>query len=186
MSDVLKSTISGMNSAGQIRQSLALSYWARAAGPAAARSSEAIKVLNGILFIRTKSSSWSHELNMHKTELMLNLNRLLGGKVIEDIKFRTDGTKWLEVVEQPADPSLEELDALALLPEEELTLQMNLQGLESINHPRAREALAIRMRRDAKLKRWRLAHNWKVCPKCTAAHTSEYEICPICRLTRST
>ncbi len=122
MAEVLQNTIAGMHSAGQIRQSLALAYWPRVVGALAAKSSTAVEVRNRILFIRTKSSAWSHELSMQKASLIRSLNRLMEGSVIEDIKFRTDGTPWEVETVNPDAPTSQELDAVELTPQDRESL----------------------------------------------------------------
>jgi predicted nucleic acid-binding Zn ribbon protein len=183
MVEVLRNTIAGMQSGGQIRQSLALAYWPRVVGALAARSSTAVEVRNRILFIRTKSSVWSHELSMQKTSLVRSLNRLLEGSVIEDIKFRTDGTPWAEVIESSDTPTSNELDAVLLSPEEHDMLRFALGSLKTVGSAHAREALAARITMEAKLRHWRLERGWRVCLRCTAVHKTAEPICPICRLT---
>src|SRR5579883_652280 len=61
LAGVLQSAITPMESAGKIRESLALAYWPRVAGAQASAATEAESVRDGILFVRTKSSVWSHE-----------------------------------------------------------------------------------------------------------------------------
>jgi len=183
MAEVLRKAIAGMNSVGQIRQSLALAYWPRVVGPLAARSSTAVEVRNRVLFVRTKSSAWSHELTMQKQKLLLGLNRLMEGSAIEDIKFRTDGTPWPELTVPSEIPTPEEFLAIALSPEENRALQIALGSLDAVSAEHVRVALSARLVKDAKLRHWRLERGWKVCPRCTALHKTPEPICPVCRLT---
>src|SRR5579883_245369 len=61
----LFNTINHFDSATQIRQSLALAYWPSVVGEQMAAASRPESVRDGILFVRTKSSVWSHEFTFH-------------------------------------------------------------------------------------------------------------------------
>lgn len=180
MAAMLQGVILQMDSAAQVRQSLALAYWPRAVGPQAAAATEVETVRDGVLFVRTKSSVWSHELTLHKTRILTNLNRMLGGKVIEEVVFRAQGVKRVEETLLPDVPEPEELNAVVLTPEEKIALRTRLEQLHTVEHERARKALAVRMTREAKLRHWRLERGWHVCVRCEALHKTEERICPLC------
>ncbi len=181
---MLVNAISRMESAAQIRESLALAYWPRVVGAQAAAATEVETVRDGILFVRTKSSVWSHELTLHKARLLLGLNRLLGGKVIIDIIFRAQGVRKTEETVAPDMPSAEELAAVVLEPDERAELRARLQELIAIEDDRARRSIAARVTQELKLRHWRLEHGWHVCPRCSAVHKTDFRLCPICRLCR--
>jgi Dna[CI] antecedent DciA-like protein len=182
MASVLQNAINPMESATRIRESLALAYWSRVAGPQASAASEAEFVREGILFVRTKSSVWSHELTLYKPRLLLNLNRLLGGKIINDIIFRAQGVTKKETTPDPDAPTLEELAAVVLEPEEKAELGACLNALITIPDEHIRRSIASRLTQEAKLRHWRLERDWRVCPHCDAVHKTDFRLCPICRL----
>ncbi len=184
MVSALQSAINPMVSATKIRESLALAYWTRVAGPQAAAASEADCVRDGVLFVRTKSSVWSHELMLYKTRLLLGLNRLLGDKIITDIVFRAQGVRRAESEAEPDMPAPEELAAVVLEPEEKTELRARLHALITIKEDPVRRAIASRLTQEAKLRHWRLEHGWRVCPRCDAIHKTDYRLCPICRLSK--
>jgi predicted nucleic acid-binding Zn ribbon protein len=175
-----------MESAQKLRESLALVYWARVVGAEGAAASEAESVRDGVLFVRTKSSVWSHELSFFKTEILRRLNRLLGGKVITDIVFRAQGLqKPPPRPPEPEGPSPEELAAVTLDPSEKAELRAQLQALFfRVKDDRVRRSIAARLTADAKVRHWRLERGWRVCPSCAALHKTDYALCPLCRLCR--
>ncbi len=179
---MLQNVIGGMESGTKIRESLALAYWSRVVGAQAAAATEPETVRDGVLFVRTKSSVWSHELTLHKPRLLLGLNRMLGGKLITDIVFRAQGVKKAVIEEEPETPSQEELDAVVLEPPEKAELRARLRDLYTLEDDRIRNTIAVRLVREAKLRHWRLERGWRVCPRCSALHRTDYSICPICRL----
>src|SRR5579871_255650 len=182
MAAALQSAIGRMESAGQVRASLALAYWPRVVGAQAAAATQVEAVRDGVLFVRTKSSVWSHELTLHKARILLGLNRMLGGKIIEEIIFRAQGVTKSETSEEPDTPDPEELAAVALDPGEKRELRVRLERLFHVKDEHTRRALAARLIQEAKLRHWRLERGWKVCRRCAALHKTAFALCPICRL----
>ncbi len=180
---VLLNTISGMDAGGMIRQSMALDCWEMVVGQQAAAASHAESVRDGILFVCTRSSVWSHELTLHKQRIITGINRVLGGKVIEDIIYRARGVpaKTTEV-ETPLAPSQEILDAVILEQFELQELNQLLDSCSTITDERARAAVTSRAIREAKLRHWRLERGWRVCVKCNAVHNTKESECPLCKL----
>jgi predicted nucleic acid-binding Zn ribbon protein len=179
---VLESVINPMESAAKIHESLALAYWPRVAGAQAAAATQADQVRNGVLIVRTKSAVWSHELTLHKARLLQGLNRMLGGKYINDILFRAQGIDSVEPPSEPDTPSADELAVVPLEPAEKIELRARLQALYTIPDDRVRQTIAARMVQEAKLRHWRLEHGWHICPRCEVVHNTDYRLCPICRL----
>ena len=182
--EALRQAIGGMEAAAQIQASLAIAYWPRVVGEQAALASQAETVRDGVLFVRTKSSVWSHELNLHKPRILLNLNRLLGGNVIQEVVFRAQGVTPPPDAPPPDVPPPAELAAVVLDPDEKAELRARLERLFSIRDEHARRALAARLNSEAKLRRWRLEHGWRACPSCTGLHRTDFPLCPVCRLCR--
>ena len=181
--ELLLSTVNSMESAAKVRESLAFAYWATVAGPQAAEATEVEAVRDGILFVRTKSSVWSHELTLHKEQLISGLNKLLGGRIIKEIVYKARGVKTKPPPTPEVDaPPTAELDAVLLEPAELAELQQNLVNLKSIASGRIRDVMAARMTRDLKLRHWRIERGWKICGRCVALHKTRYRLCPICRL----
>ena len=182
---VLLSTVNGMDSARKVRESLVFAFWPRVVGEKAAEATEVEAVRDGVLFVRTRSSTWSHELTLHKERVLTNLNRLLGGRFITEIVYKARGISKKPRSEPETDvPSVEELDAVVLEPAETAELSEKLNALESISNDRIRSVMASRLDRDARLRHWRIERGWKLCFHCGSAHKTSYLICPICRLCR--
>jgi len=182
LTGVLQNTIFSMGSAARIRQSMALAYWERVVGPQAAAASFAESIRDSTLIVQTRSSVWSHELTMHKAQILIGLNRLLGTKMIDDIIFRAQGVPPKPEPEPEDTPSLEILDAVVLQPFEKEELDGLLTEMLEIKDDRIRNAVTTRVIREAKLRHWRLERGWHVCFQCNVAHKTEDDLCPICRL----
>lgn len=181
MEGVLNSLESGM----RIRESQALYLWPHVTGPHVTAATEAVSVRDGVLVVRTRSSTWSQQLNFMKTTILAELNRRIGKPVLRDIVFRAEGLPEPKPTESaPEMPTEEELAAIQLPPAEEATLQEELRQLQSIEDVPLRERLMRRIERESRLRHWRLQHGWRVCRECTAIHKSEDDLCPICRVCR--
>ena len=181
--EALIATIGNMDSVRRVRESLALAYWQQAVGEQGAAATQTEKVTDGILFVFTKSSVWSHELTLHKDQIIRNLNRMLGGHIVKDIVFKPKAfkKKILKPVELET-PPFEELNLVVLEQPEQEELRLQLENLFSLPDEKMRKSLARRITLDAKLRHWRLERGWRICRKCQSLHKTEDAICPLCRL----
>jgi predicted nucleic acid-binding Zn ribbon protein len=182
LSDALDGLFSGLESGPKVRESLAVGYWAQVVGAQAAAATEAETIRDGILFVKTKSSVWSHELTMLKGHIIQELNKRIGRTAVKDIIFRAKGVKEAEQETAPILPDAEILAAVVLSPDEQKALDGDMAQAETITDARIRASLQQRMLRERRLRHWQLENGWKACANCTALHRTEGDICPICRL----
>ncbi len=174
--------LGGLESSTKVRESLALAYWPAAAGPQMAAGSEAVSVREGVLFVNTKSSTYSHELSFYKAAIISKLNKRIGHPVIWDIVFRAQGITKAAPAPAPQNPTAEDLAAIVLTPAEQRKLQRELGRLSDISDPGIRRTVARRIEREARLHRWRLDHGWKPCRSCKTLHPIDGDLCPMCRV----
>lgn len=181
---ILDTLFSGMDSGSRIREALALAYWDSVVGPQAAAATEAESVREGVLFVRTRSSVWSHELTFLKSAILTRLNQRIGRPVIREIIFRAQGVKKNPPPEESPKPTDEDLAAVSLCPEDKRHLDSLLRGAGRIGNPAIRESIRKRITREARLKRWRLEHGWTLCESCGAVHPLPNLLCPLCQVGR--
>ncbi len=179
---LLPEVIALMPNAARLRESMAIPFWADAVGEQAARATRVEKVHDGILFVRTKSSVWSHELNLLHEEILKRINRRLGGDVIKKIVLRPDGEFVAKEIANRNEPSPEELEAQTLTPGEQRQLDVQLERLQSIKVDSIRRAIGAQIRATVQLQHWRLVHGWKQCRECGTAFEAGDDLCPLCRL----
>ena len=177
LADVLEKTVAGLESGQRIRESLALAYWEHVVGPQAAAATQADFVREGILFVNTKSSVWSHEMTFLKAHVLKELNRRIGRPVIKEIIFRARG---VEPRPQPREASQPDLDTIELSYEDQADLDKLIAGL-TIEDDLLRNRIATRLTRDRKQRTWMLANGWIACLKCSSLHRSNGLICDLCR-----
>jgi predicted nucleic acid-binding Zn ribbon protein len=183
IAEALSAAVRELPSKDKIAESLAFAYWDRVVGPNAAASTEPERISDGVMIVRTKSSVWSHEMNVMKAHLITELNRAIGRAVIKDIHFRAHGLKRKKSApEAAAQPTEDELKLLRLPAAEQASLQIELDKLESIHEDRIRNVISRRIVRERKLRWWRMQNGWKACTRCSVPHHDEESLCPICRI----
>ncbi|MCH7731179.1 MAG: DUF721 domain-containing protein [Candidatus Marinimicrobia bacterium] len=70
-----------------ILQNKALLIWENVVGTLISKNTLPEEVKHGILFVKTATPVWRNELIMKKEEIIKNLNKAIGKKVIKDIRF---------------------------------------------------------------------------------------------------
>jgi predicted nucleic acid-binding Zn ribbon protein len=171
-----------METGSKVRENLALGFWDKVVGPQAAAATEPESVREGVLFVRTKSSVWSHELTFLKGTIIQRLNQRIGRPVIREIIFRAQGVKRPPAPTPLPKPTPEELAAVVLSPEDQRKLDSELRRIARIPEERIRESVRKRVVRESRLNRWRLEHGWNPCARCQAVHPLEDDLCPLCRI----
>ena len=66
----------------------AVVYWEKAVGERIAQMTKATRILQGVLFVQVKTSTWRNELTLRKKEIIDKLNTAIGMNVVKDIKFQ--------------------------------------------------------------------------------------------------
>ena len=174
--------IGGMDSSARIRENLALAFWDKVVGAQAAAATEAESVKEGVLFVRTKSSVWSHELTFLKATILTKLNQRIGKPVIREIVFRAQGVSKTAGADVVLQPSEEELAAVVLTPEEQKNLEGELRRVSHLREEGIRSSVRRRVIREFRLNHWRREHGWNACSRCGAVHPLAESLCPLCRI----
>jgi predicted nucleic acid-binding Zn ribbon protein len=185
VSEAMTSAMRELPSSEKIAESLAFAYWERVVGPNAAAATEPERISDGVLIVRTKSSVWSHEMNVMKAHLIAELNKAIGRPVIKEIVFRAHGLKRKKAAgPDNGQPTEEELKLLRLPAADQAALQIELDKIAGIPEEQIRNAISRRIVRERKLRWWRLQNGWRQCARCSAPHDTGGKLCPICRLSR--
>jgi predicted nucleic acid-binding Zn ribbon protein len=66
----------------------AVVYWDTVVGERIAQMTKATRILQGVLFVQVKTSTWRNELTLRKKEIIDKLNIIVGVGVVKDIKFQ--------------------------------------------------------------------------------------------------
>jgi hypothetical protein len=102
----LGSAVRQVVSSGALEQGLAarqaITLWPEIAGEKLANVCSADSLRDGILFVKTKSSSWANELTFYKPELLRKISERIGSGLVNDIHFASSSRVGLPV-EKPSD-----------------------------------------------------------------------------------
>lgn len=72
----------------KMKQVSILTSWPDIVGEQIARVTEAERIENGILFVKTTTAPWRNELSMRRLELLEKINAAAGAKIVKEIRFR--------------------------------------------------------------------------------------------------
>ena len=80
--------VSGLGIQKKLQQYDAVLYWENVVGERIAQMTTATRILQGVLFVHVKSSTWRNELTLRKKEIIGKLNSIIGIDAVKDIKFQ--------------------------------------------------------------------------------------------------
>ncbi|MFN8577656.1 MAG: DUF721 domain-containing protein [Candidatus Sericytochromatia bacterium] len=139
------------------------------------------RVVKGILYVKTVSSSWMSEISFMKEEIMNSCNKHIGSEAIKEVKvFVGDGK--LEQVKKIIEHKLEIKKDYKL--DEQLSGVDKEKILESTSHiedDELRESLQKLLMNSRIQEKSLLKQGWKKCLKCKALFNSKDIICLVCR-----
>ena len=72
----------------KMKQFSVITSWAEIVGEQIARVTEAERIDNGILFIKTATAPWRNELTLRRMEILEKINAAAGSKIVKEIRFR--------------------------------------------------------------------------------------------------
>ncbi|MDI6715475.1 MAG: DUF721 domain-containing protein [Actinomycetota bacterium] len=70
----------------------AILAWDKAVGQAIAENTEPVKIIRGILYVKTKSPAWAQELKALSSDIISKLNKEVGKGVIKEIRLFHDSS----------------------------------------------------------------------------------------------
>jgi len=71
----------------RVLENQVLNVWSTVVGKRIAEISSADKIENKVLIVRVLHSSWRNELLYHKRNIIDKLNKKIGKRMVDDIKF---------------------------------------------------------------------------------------------------
>lgn len=177
----LDNVLSRLGLAERLAQMRALVLWDEVVGPQIAAATCPLSVRDGILFVATKSSVWSHELIFRKASILASLRKQAGATTLTDIRFVARGYREDRGTEEaPADPwpRPEEWQQVMLTPEDKHLME---HILEPIGDPDLRARVARVVAHDLRSRRWKEQHGWRQCPQCGLPYPGKAPLCELCR-----
>jgi predicted nucleic acid-binding Zn ribbon protein len=84
----LNELVKGLGIQKKLQEYDAVVYWESVVGERIAQMTTATRILQGVLFVHVKTSTWRNELTLRKKEIIDKLNIVIGINVVKDIKFQ--------------------------------------------------------------------------------------------------
>ncbi|MCK4858131.1 MAG: DUF721 domain-containing protein [candidate division Zixibacteria bacterium] len=84
---VLSRTIERLRLSRRLREADAVRIFKEVVGAEIAQQAEAVKIVNGKLYVRVESPTWRQELDYRKVEIAALLNQALGETVVSEVFF---------------------------------------------------------------------------------------------------
>jgi predicted nucleic acid-binding Zn ribbon protein len=83
----LDELVKGLGIQKKLQEYDAVVYWESVVGERIAQMTTATRILQGVLFVHVKTSTWRNELTFRKKEIIDKLNVVIGIDIVKDIKF---------------------------------------------------------------------------------------------------
>lgn len=158
----LGDTLNELGSNGSIKIKLAeakvLNCWGEVVGEAVQKNSCPQKVVNGILFVKTKSPSWAQELKVLDNEIKRKINEMVGSVVVREIRFVCDNNFIKAEGEQEREGNALDLAAVKISQVEEQIINEIVSG---VNEDALREELQKLVALNKKLNKVRAGNKNK-------------------------
>ncbi|TDI92605.1 MAG: DUF721 domain-containing protein [Caldithrix sp.] len=71
----------------KVKEHQAINEWSRIVGENVSKVTKAQNVVNGILFVKVKNSSWRNELIYMRQEILIKIDKTVGRGIIKEVRF---------------------------------------------------------------------------------------------------
>ncbi len=71
----------------RVKEHQAINEWSQIVGENVSKVTKAQRVVNGILFVKVKNSSWRNELIYMRQEILIKLDKTVGRGIIKEVRF---------------------------------------------------------------------------------------------------
>ena len=172
----LKTTLQELGVQEKILEQQALGKWKQVVGPQIAASTRADSIRDGVLFVCCKSSMWSNELSLHKTDIISKLNAAVSRKIVKDIRFTARGFRKEE--QKSTDKRSAPVESIKLDPNEAKAAEETASKCES---DELSEKVMRAVMTSKRLRELKLQEGFRPCKKCGELHNGAHETCDSCR-----
>lgn len=71
----------------KVKEHQAINEWSHIVGENVSKVTKAQNVVNGILFVKVKNSSWRSELIYMRQEILIKIDKTVGRGIIKEVRF---------------------------------------------------------------------------------------------------
>ncbi|MDZ7271910.1 MAG: DUF721 domain-containing protein [candidate division KSB1 bacterium] len=87
LSAILQELLHNLGLERRVAEQAAIRLWPKAVGEHIAAVTTPVRVRDGVLFVKVKSSVWRQELLFQRRHILANINKIVGDGVIRAIHF---------------------------------------------------------------------------------------------------
>jgi|MudIll2142460700_1097286.scaffolds.fasta_scaffold755489_2 predicted nucleic acid-binding Zn ribbon protein len=85
--EILVKVLEELGLSQKLREREALTQWPEVVGPEVARRSRALRIREGVLYVRVDSAVWRQELHFLKSAILMSYQEKLGPDRVKEIRF---------------------------------------------------------------------------------------------------
>lgn len=85
--EVLEKFFKTLGIENRLEENLAFAFWDSVVGKEISLHTEPEKIVKGTIMVKVDNDVWRNELTFFKNEIIQKLNRKIGKKIIQEIKF---------------------------------------------------------------------------------------------------
>ncbi len=164
----------------RIKEQTCLLVWDEVVGEQVAAAAQPEFVRDGRLFaVVAKSPVWANELGFYKSEMIEQLNRRVGGRVLKDIVFRVG--RPARARSQDSGPEPVETPGPEGIPLTDAELQ-EIEAVASQAAPELADHVRHVLESAARVEKWKRSRGWTPCKRCGVLQDSPCGECPPCRM----
>ncbi len=71
----------------KVKEHQTINEWSQIVGENISKVTKAQRVVNGILFVKVKNSSWRNELIYMRQEILIKIDKTVGSGIIKEVRF---------------------------------------------------------------------------------------------------
>ncbi|MCH8872756.1 DUF721 domain-containing protein [candidate division KSB1 bacterium] len=87
LGDSITKLLRNMGIEEKVKEYQAINEWSQIVGENVSKVTKAQNVVNGILFVKVKNSSWRNELIYMRQEILIKLDKTVGRGIIKEVRF---------------------------------------------------------------------------------------------------
>ena len=87
LGDSITKLLRNMGIEEKVKEYQAINEWSQIVGENVSKVTKAQRVVNGILFVKVKNSSWRNELIYMRQEILIKIDKTVGSGIIKEVRF---------------------------------------------------------------------------------------------------
>ena len=154
-----------------------ITHWPDIVGNDIALQSRPTSAKNGVLFIAVKTPVWGHHLSMLKDQLLAQIHKFIGQKLIDDIKFYAGNFQNYTNITMDEPDFATRLRTVAV----DDFQRMEVKAIvHAVNDSKLRYRLQRLILKDKRRKKLLMQDGWRRCLRCSALCPPDEKYCTSC------